>query len=130
MRRIKQISVLALSLMLVACAQQDLKPEQVLANNSYFSVVDQRLGARLKLEALAKTHAGNLQVIQAQISNHWHANVELEYQVIWKNAQGFTVDAESAPWIPQSLTPGESFSINSTAPNANANQFKIYLKAP
>lgn len=130
MQRIYMIGVLLFSLVLSACAQQELKPEHDINQNSYFSIADQRLGARLKLDALAKTYAGDLQVIQAQISNIWHASVELEYQIIWKNSQGFTVDAESSPWIPQSLTPGEGFSINATAPNTTANQFTIYLKAP
>lgn len=122
-----------IALMLGACANQANKNAELqnkdISKNSHFAVSGDRLAARLQLQELLSRYAGDLRVVQAQIKNQWHAQVALQYRVVWKTAEGFTVNTEASGWTPKTLAAGESFSINATAPETRASDFIIYLTA-
>lgn len=122
-----------ISLILSACASQANKEAESqskdLSKNPHFVINGDRLASRLELQELLSRYAGDLRVVQAQLKNTWHASIALQYRIIWKTADGFTVDTEASAWTPKTLVAGESFSINATAPEANASQFMIYLNA-
>ncbi len=66
--------------------------------------------------------------VQATIVNHSHFSKHFEYQIKWFDSSGFVVNPGSQPWIPVHLHGKEHLQVQSTAPNADAQDFSIDVR--
>ena len=66
--------------------------------------------------------------VQATVVNHSFFSKNFEYQIQWVDSSGFVVNPGSQPWIPLHLRGHESRPVQSTAPNADAQDFTIHVR--
>ncbi len=66
--------------------------------------------------------------VQATLVNHSFFGKNFEYQIKWVDSSGFVVNPGSQPWLPVHLRGRESLQVQSTAPNADAQDFTIHVR--
>ncbi|UZE95666.1 YcfL family protein [Alkalimarinus alittae] len=71
---------------------------------------------------------GNLLKAQVAIKNDSGSQLNFQYKFKWLDKNGFEVAIDSLPWLPISITPHESKTVQGVAPNPTVNSFKILVQ--
>lgn len=96
--------------------------QQILESNSGV------LSSSLTIADIKTAFAGDLMKVQASIKNDSRSDLSFQYKFKWLDKSGFEVAVDGRPWTPISITPYESKTVQSVAPNASVNTFKILVQ--
>ncbi len=66
--------------------------------------------------------------VQATLVNNSYFSKSIEYRINWVDSSGFVVNPGSQPWTPAHLHGKEHLQVQSTAPNADAQDFNISVR--
>lgn len=66
--------------------------------------------------------------MQANVVNNTNGRIELEYCVVWMNANGMVVPTVMSTWRPIVAEPREVVSLQGTAPSPEAVDFRFYVQ--
>ncbi|WP_250656708.1 YcfL family protein [Alkalimarinus coralli] len=71
---------------------------------------------------------GDLLKAQVSIKNDSRSDLNFQYKFKWLDKNGFEVAVDGRPWIPISITPYETKTVQGVAPNPTVNAFKILVQ--
>lgn len=83
---------------------------------------------RLEVIETVAAKAGDLMRGSVEVQNGSRDNYTFEYRFKWYDAAGMEINAESTAWTPVTMSPQETKSLQSLAPNPTGTTFKLFLK--
>jgi len=122
--------LLGVSSVMLGCAVNETATVTVDGNN-VTQVIESNNGALASDLSIADTHtgyAGNLLKAQVGIRNDSSDDLSFQYKFKWLDKSGFEVGIDGRPWIPITITPFETKTVQAIAPNPSVNAFKILVQ--
>lgn len=127
----KYLSLIAISVAVVlagcsAGASGTLKPEEdgYAAKVEYHSV---QIRSKLTLVDMRQRKVGDLLQVSVDLKNERQQDVAFQYQFRFYDKEGFEVGTEGRPWTPLVIVGKDTRTVQATAPNPSATQFKIAI---
>lgn len=127
----KYLSLIAISVAVVlagcsAGASGTLKPEEdgYAAKVEYHSV---QIRSKLTLVDMRQRKVGDLLQVSVDLKNERQQDVAFQYQFRFYDKEGFEVGTEGRPWAPLVIVGKDTRTVQATAPNPSATQFKIAI---
>lgn len=104
-------------------------PEGDMQNSKYVIVNNRKLARGIQIVDLKSTFAGDILKAQVTLVSKYSSTLSFQYKFAWFNKDGVEIDPDSLPWTPLIMYGNETKSIQATAPNPWAREFKIKIRA-
>lgn len=130
MKKLLILSLAAFGLLLQGCSAP-MEAGVIQEENQYQEYIISHnllLATRITVVDIKTREVGDLMQAQIQITNDWNSTLDFKYKFMWFDDDGFEINVDGRPWTPIELIGNEVKSLQSTAPNPSAKQFKIYVQ--
>lgn len=121
---------LSLAVLIAGCsagASGTLQPEKdnYEAKVEYHSV---QIRSKLSVVDMRQRKVGDLLQVSVDLKNERQKTIEFQYQFRFYDKDGFEVGTEGRPWAPLVIVGKDTQTVQATAPNPSAVQFKIAVR--
>ena len=105
-------------------------PDGTASFSKYVVVNNKKLARGLQIVDLRSSRtANNLLRASVLVVSKYSKTLDFQYKFAWFDAQGMEIDPGSRPWTPVTLYGNETKTLQATAPNSAATEFKIKIRA-
>lgn len=121
---------LSVAMVLAGCsagASGTLQPEKdnYEAKVEYHSV---QIRGKLTIVDMRQRKVGDLLQVSVDLTNERQQSLAFQYQFKFYDKEGFEVGTEGRPWTPLVIVGKDTQTVQATAPNPSAVQFKIAVR--
>lgn len=121
--------LLSLAVVITGCsagASGTLQPEKegYAAKIEYHSV---QIRGKLTIVEMRQRKVGDLLQVSVDLKNERQQSLAFQYQFKFYDKDGFEVGSEGRPWAPLVIVGKDTQTVQATAPNPSAVQFKIAI---
>jgi uncharacterized protein YcfL len=104
-------------------------PDGASAVSKYVIVNNSKLARGIQVVDLRSLRtASNLLRASVTVVSKYSKTLEFQYKFAWFDAQGMEIDPEARPWTPVTLYGNETKTLQATAPNSAATEYKIKIR--
>jgi len=131
----KSILIIFVSVTVMAgCAKpvtSGIGTSQMTASDNYrvhLKLDNPKLAKKLQITNVISRMNNDLLQLNLELSSQYKKSQSLQYHFEWFDAQGFSVEAGKAPWMPLDLHGFSVINLAALAPSVKASKFKIYVR--
>ncbi|MBN1553065.1 YcfL family protein [bacterium] len=109
-------------------ASSSVSPSGQVAYSNYVIINNQELSRGIQIVDLKSRYVYDMLQANVIIVNKYNKTLNIQYKFSWFDEAGMEIDVDSSAWTPVILYGNETKTLQGTAPNPSAVEFKINIR--